>query len=118
MNCVLGVMLTLLRFIVISFGGAVVLGAAEQPADKNYRKHCVSCHGNDGKAQTRLGRKSGAKNLSDKVALGKLSDADVFRTIKEGRKNTKGEEKMEPFGDELSDAEITALVAYVRGLAK
>jgi mono/diheme cytochrome c family protein len=87
-------------------------------ARDNYKKHCTSCHGPDGKAQTRLGRKSGAKDLSDKVALGKLDDEAVFKTIKFGRKNEKGEEKMEPFGAEMSDAEITALVAYVRTLAK
>lgn len=85
---------------------------------ENYKKHCTSCHGADGKSQTRLGRKSGAKDLSDKTALDKLSDDEVFKTIKLGRKNAKGEEKMEPFGDDLSDAEITELVAYVRTLAK
>jgi len=94
-----------------------VLSAAPA-ARENYKKHCNGCHGPDGKAQTRLGRKSGAKDLSDKVALAKLTDDEVFKTIKLGRKNDKGEEKMEPFGDEMSDGEITELVAYVRTLAK
>jgi mono/diheme cytochrome c family protein len=92
--------------------------ASAASARDNYKKHCTSCHGSDGRSQTRLGRKSGAKDLSDKVALAKLSDDDVFKTIKFGRKNDKGEEKMEPFGDDLADAEITELVAYVRTLAK
>jgi mono/diheme cytochrome c family protein len=87
---------------------------AAADARGNYKKHCTSCHGPDGKAQTRLGRKSGAKDLSDKSAIAKLSDEEIFRTIKEGRKNAKGEEKMEPFGGEMSDAEITELVAFVR----
>lgn len=91
--------------------------AAPTPAE-NYKKHCNVCHGADGKSQTRLGKKSGAKDISDKAAMAKLSDDDVFKTIKEGRKNAKGEEKMEPFGDDLADAEISALVAYVRTLAK
>lgn len=97
---------------------SVSLIAAESAALPNFKKHCAGCHGTDGKAQTRLGRKSGAKDLSDKAAQAKLSDADIFKTIKEGRKNAKGEEKMEPFGDELSDKEITELVAHVRTLAK
>lgn len=105
--------------LIASFVGlATALAAAEPGAAQIYRKHCAGCHGSDGKAQTRLGRKAGAKDISDKQALAKLTDADVFRTIKEGRKNSKGEEKMEPFGDELSDQEITQLVAYVRTLAK
>ena len=87
-------------------------GAADARA--NYKKHCTSCHGPDGKAQTRLGRKSGAKDLSDKPAIAKLSDDEIFKTIKEGRKNAKGEEKMEPFGGEMSDAEMKELVAFVR----
>jgi len=97
---------------------SVSLVAADAAALQNFKKHCAGCHGSDGKAQTRLGRKSGAKDISDKAAQAKLSDADIFKTIKQGRKNAKGEEKMEPFGDELSDKEITELVAYVRTLAK
>jgi mono/diheme cytochrome c family protein len=97
---------------------AVVFAAAAPSAQDNYKKHCNVCHGADGKSQTRLGRKSGAKDLSDSAAMAKLSDRDVFMVIKDGRKNAKGEEKMEPFGDDLSELEITDLVAYVRTLAK
>ena len=92
--------------------------SSAKTARENYKEHCNVCHGADGRSQTRLGKKSGAKDLSDKAAQAKLTDADAFKTIKEGRKNAKGEEKMEPFGDDLTDAEITALVAYVRTLAK
>jgi mono/diheme cytochrome c family protein len=94
------------------------VAAAERTAQENYKKHCVGCHGADGKSQTRLGRKSGAKDLSSKENQAKLTDEDAFKGIKQGRKNDKGEEKMEPFGDFLSDKEITELVAYVRTLAK
>jgi mono/diheme cytochrome c family protein len=96
----------------------VLVFAAEQSAQENYKKHCVDCHGANGKAQTRLGKKSGAKDLTDKNGIGKLSDEDVFKTIKFGRKNKQGEEKMEPFGDDMSDKEINELVAYVRTFAK
>ena len=92
--------------------------AAEQTAQENFKKHCVDCHGANGKSQTRLGKKSGAKDLTDKNSIGKLTDEDVFKTIKMGRKNKQGEEKMEPFGDDLSDKEINELVAYVRTFAK
>ena len=103
--------------VVLFFPLASVLCAA-RTAPENYKKHCTVCHGADGKAQTRLGRKSGAKDLSDKAALAKLSDDEVFKTIKLGRKNDKGEEKMEAFSDDLTDPEITELVAFVRTLAK
>ena len=87
-------------------------------ARENFKKHCVDCHGADGRSQTRLGRKSGAKDLTDGKTMSKLSDADVFKTIKFGRKNNKGEEKMDAFGDGLSDKEINELVAFVRTLSK
>ncbi|MBL9188964.1 MAG: cytochrome c [Opitutaceae bacterium] len=92
--------------------------AAELSPGKNWEKHCLGCHGKDGKSQTRLGKKSGAKDLTDAAGQAKITDAEVFKTIKEGRKNAKGEEKMEAFAGQMSDAEISALVAYVRGLAK
>ena len=94
------------------------LTAAERTAEENYKQHCVECHGRDGRSQTRLGRKSGAKDLSSKENQAKLTDEDAFKGIKFGRKNKKGEEKMEAFGDRLSDREISELVAYVRTLAK
>ncbi|MDO8540110.1 MAG: c-type cytochrome [Opitutaceae bacterium] len=93
-------------------------GPAPSSAGENFEKHCVDCHGSDGRAQTRLGRKSGAKDLTDKKAMAKLTDEEVFKTIKFGRKNSKGEEKMDAFGDGLSDLEISDLVAFVRSLAK
>ena len=75
------------------------LFAAEHSAEENYKQHCVECHGRDGRSQTRLGRKSGAKDLTDKENQAKLTDEDAFNGIKNGRKNSKGEEKMEAFGE-------------------
>lgn len=102
----------------IVFASAAETAIAAPSARASFEKHCASCHGKDGKAQTRLGRKSGAKDLTDKESQAKLTDEDAFKGIKFGRKNSKGEEKMDAFGSELSDAEITALVAYVRTFAK
>jgi mono/diheme cytochrome c family protein len=97
---------------------ALPVAAAERSAAENFKQHCVECHGRDGKSQTRLGRKSGAKDLTDKQNQAKLTDEDAFNGIKNGRKNSKGEEKMEAFGDRLSDKEISDLVAYIRTFAK
>ena len=96
---------------------ATAMAIAATP-EENYKKHCSKCHGPDGKAQTRLGKKSGAQDLSDKQSAGKLSDEEVFRTIKLGRKDKNGDEKMDAFGGDLSDKEITELVAYIRNFAK
>ena len=110
-----------IRFGIAASLAALVCGPgalAAPSAKENYEKHCQKCHGPDGKSQTRLGKKSGAKDLSDKSNQAKLTDEDAFNGIKFGRKNSKGEEKMDSFGDVLSDKEISELVAYVRTLAK
>jgi len=105
----------------LMFCCALALAAATAFAatpEENYKKHCSKCHGPDGKAQTRLGLKSGAKDLSDQQGQAKLTDEEAFRTIKLGRKDKNGDEKMDAFGSDLSDKEITELVAYIRHFAK
>lgn len=92
--------------------------APRATAKENWSNHCVDCHGQDGKSQTRLGRKSGAPDLTDKKRQAKLTDEDAFNGIKFGRKNSKGEEKMDAFGADLKDPEIVELVAFVRAFAK
>lgn len=86
--------------------------AAESPA--LFAKHCASCHGKDGKAQTPAARKLGVKDLT----LSKLPDGEVTRQLLEGRKDTRGNQKMPAFKDKLSPAEIKSLVAFVKSLRK
>lgn len=106
------------RFIFPALIGLASALSAAPTAKENFAIHCVDCHGEDGKSQTRLGRKAGAKDLSDKSNQVKLTDEDVFKAIKFGRKDSKGREKMDAFSADLTDAEIAELVAFVRTLAK
>ena len=101
----------------IAWSGVTSIGQAAD-ARANWDKHCVDCHGEDGRSQTRSGRKSRAPDLTDKKVQSKMTDEEAFKAIKFGRKNAAGEEKMDAFGNGLSDAEITSLVTYVRALAK
>ena len=87
-------------------------------APENFETHCASCHGKDGKGETKAGRKAQVKDLTDKAYQAKFADADAFAAIKLGMKDDKGKEKMKAYGDKLTDDEIKAIVAYVRGLAK
>ncbi len=77
--------------------------------------NCASCHGKDGKGGTMMGRKLGIKDLSDPKVQAAFTDADATKAIKEGVTEN-GTEKMKAFGGKLSDADIAALVAYVRTL--
>jgi cytochrome c553 len=83
----------------------------------NWTKHCASCHGKDGKGQTKAGKMAGVKDQTDAQYQTGLTDDKMFAAIKEGLKEgTK--EKMKPFKDKLSDDEIKALIAHVRSLKK
>jgi cytochrome c6 len=78
---------------------------------ESYKTHCASCHGADGASQTPAGKVMKAPDLrSDEVQ--KRADADLQRAISNG----KG--KMPPFKAKLSAAEISSLVAHIRGFAK
>ena len=96
------------------------LGVATSRADlaENWTKNCASCHGKDGKGQTKAGRKADVKDLTDATYQASFTDEQMFKQIKEGLKDKNGKEKMKAFGDKFSDEEIKALVAFVRGLKK
>lgn len=83
----------------------------------NWTKHCASCHGKDGKGQTKAGKMAGVKDQTDAQYQATLKDDKIFASIKEGLKEG-GKEKMKPFKDKLSDDEIKALIAHVRTLKK
>lgn len=75
-----------------------------------YAKNCSSCHGKDGRAKTFKAKFNHARNLTDPEWQGAVSEARIFNSIANGRG------KMPPFSKKMSEAEINALVLYVRGL--
>ncbi len=76
-----------------------------------FQEQCIACHGADGRAQTEMGKKVGAANLTSE-SVQKLGDSDLAKVIKNG----KG--KMPAFGEKLSGGDIRAVLAHVRELAK
>jgi cytochrome c553 len=88
---------------------------AETPA--NWTKHCGSCHGKDGKGETKAGKKVGARDQTDPKYQESFTDEMMFKAIKEGVKD-KGKEKMKPFADKLTDDEIKLLVGFIRTLKR
>jgi cytochrome c6 len=100
----------------IMVAGLATLGAAE--AKETWDKDCSKCHGADGKGDTKMGKKLEVKDLTDAKVQSSFTDEQAGKAIKEGVKEKDSDKvKMKAFGD-LSDAEIKALVAYVRGLKK
>lgn len=116
-----GILVALAVFLLCILGPALGAKTTEPSgppsSSENYRRHCIDCHGVDGRSLTRLGRKSGASNLANPKVMASLSDADIFKTIKFGRIYN-GEEKMEGYGQNIPDAEISELIQFVRQFAK
>ena len=86
---------------------AALLAANAAVADgkASFGSKCAACHGPDGKGQSAMGKKLGAKDLS----ASKLTAAEMEGVV------TKGRGKMTPFGGKLTPAEIKDVAAYVKG---
>ena len=95
----------------------LVATAVGADVGENWTKHCASCHGKDGKGQTKAGRMAGVKDQTDAQYQAGLKDEKMFASIKDGLKEGE-KEKMKPFKDKLSDDEIKALIAQVRSFKK
>ena len=83
--------------------------AAAADASALWNTNCASCHGKDGSGNTMMGKKLGVKDYTKDQSF---SDADATNVIKNGK------DKMKGFGGKLADADIKALVAYVRSLKR
>jgi len=107
------------KTILALFAFCLTLAINSNAADvkENWEKHCQKCHGADGKGQTKMGQKSGAKDYTDPKVQAELSDEKAIKIIKEGIVEN-GKKKMDPYGDKLNDDQIKALVKYIRDFKK
>jgi cytochrome c553 len=84
------------------------------PVAENWENHCTKCHGEDGKGQTKVGKKLKLKDYTDAKVQAEMKDEEMIKAIAEGINDAAGKEKMKAYKGELSDAEIKELVAYIR----
>jgi mono/diheme cytochrome c family protein len=82
-----------------------------------YEEHCAKCHGTDGKGDTKMGKKWGARDYTDPKVQAELKDDAAIKAIKEGLKDKEGKVLMKPT-EGVSDDDIKALVAYMRSFGK
>ena len=88
-------------------------GVAQAHADaaQLYKAKCAVCHGAEGKGDSAVGKKLGARDLGS-PEVQKQSDEDLIEAV------TKGKNKMPAYGKTLKEDEIKGMVAYIRELAK
>jgi len=85
--------------------------AAAEDAAKIFARSCSPCHGKDGQPNA-VFAKQGVRNFTDAAWQKATSDAQIEKTIHEGKQGT----MMASFEKQLSPQEIKGLVAYIRKL--
>ncbi|MBA4146639.1 MAG: cytochrome c [Verrucomicrobia bacterium] len=100
------------KILITIFATTLAMSLSAADVSENYEKHCTKCHGEDGKGDTKMGKKSGVKDLTDPKIQAEFKDERLFKAIKEGIKDG-DKTKMKP-SEGLDDDEIKALVAHVK----
>ena len=100
-----------LNLIVFLMATAIVPASAQNEGADIYKAKCSMCHGASGLGDTPAGKALGAASFKD-PAIVKALDEELISAIKTG----KG--KMPANNGRLTDAQITAAIAYIRTLQK
>jgi len=104
------------QILLLAFASAA-LSAFAADAAANWTEHCAKCHGDNGKGETKMGRKLGIADLTDAKVQAKFTDEQAVKAMKEGIKDKDGKVSMKPI-ENLAEADMKALAAYVRTLKK
>jgi mono/diheme cytochrome c family protein len=75
-----------------------------------FKANCATCHGATGHADTPAGKSLKVPPLAGDAKVAAMSDADAIAAIKANAKHAAVLKK-------LSDADVTAVAGYVKGLA-
>jgi cytochrome c553 len=102
--------------LVLTLLASALVSAPAADVKELWEKNCTKCHGVDGKGETKLGKKSEVRDMTDAKWQADLKDDKAFKSIKEGIKE--GDKiRMKP-AEGVTDDEIKALVAYTRAFKK
>ena len=74
-----------------------------------YRQHCTTCHGNDGRGNTKRGRETEADDITNADVKSDSHDK-IVRII------TNGKGEMPGFKRKLSSAQIASIARYIKTL--
>lgn len=83
-------------------------------AQEVWTKACASCHGADGKGQTRKGIALKAPDFTSQKWQTDTADEEIEDAITNGVPKT----RMVSFKGKLSDAEIQQMIPFIRAFAK
>jgi mono/diheme cytochrome c family protein len=86
-------------------------GAHAEDVAEVWKAKCKSCHGEDGKAKTKMGEKEAIADMSLPAWQQAHSDDAIRDVIANGSPDNK---RMKAFKDKLTPQQIDALVGYIR----
>jgi cytochrome c oxidase cbb3-type subunit 3 len=106
-------------FVVVANAAVDAAPQTETGADL-YKTYCWQCHGmkGDGMGVNVRDMSVQPRNHTDAKEMASRSDADLFKAIKEGGQAISKSVLMPPWGGNLNDEEIHALVGYLRQLCQ
>ncbi len=99
----------------LAAGAARAEEAAEMSAKDLWSKNCASCHGADGKGDTKMGKKLHIEDLTSAEIKAEFDRDRMIAATREGVKNEEGKQVMKPFAEKLTEAEIGKITDYVMG---
>src|SRR5262245_23792277 len=105
------------RYLLAAILAGIAAPAFAADALANWKEHCAKCHGEDGKGDTKMGRKLSIADLTDGAVQAKFTDEAAMKAMKEGVNDKAGKVAMKPV-EGLAADDMTALVKFVRTLKK
>ncbi len=104
-----GVVVALSVLVLVHTLAARPVAAADSA--KAFLTSCAPCHGKEGRPSA-VFAKQGVRDFTDAVWQKSMSDEQIEKAIREGKKGT----MMAPFAKQFSTEELKGLVAYIRKL--
>ena len=99
------------------FAAIACRNVAAAEGQEVWEKNCASCHGKDGKGDTKMGKKAGCKDYSDAKNNAEATDAKFLAAVKDGVKDG-DKEVMKSFAEKVNADDTKAALAYFRTLKK
>ncbi|MBI5180400.1 MAG: cytochrome c [Nitrospirae bacterium] len=115
---------TILFFLMMFFVFAIAVDAAQRGNQENgrriYQSFCSQCHGVKGNGTGRKGMALGAKpaDHTDKEAMSKRTDAELYGIIWYGGKSTGLSEMMPSWRNALKEEDVWDIISYIRILCE
>ncbi len=115
----------LLRLTIVTALTLSAFARADEDVAAVWKSKCKNCHGADGKADTKEGKKLKLEDMSTDKWQTEWTDQKIKDIVTNGKKDKNGEwTKMKPFGPEapkdkqLTDAQIDAIIKHIRTFKK